>query len=265
MKLPNNAQGGAAEAVEGRRTGQGEHDRRNAPRTRCRARRASELGRVRRVAATDKEARFTALLHHVDVDRLRAAYFALRPKAAPGVDGVTWADYGLDLEENLRDLHARVHRGAYRARPSRRVFIPKPDGRLRPLGVAALEDKILQRAVVEVLNAIYETDFLGFSYGFRPGRSPHHALDALAAGIVGKKVNWVLDADFSDYFSSLDHQWLVQVLGAPDRGQEGPAADPEMAGRGGHREWVVDGVRRRRSTRGIGFSVARERLRALRP
>ena len=130
------------------------------------------------------------------------AYFALRPKAAPGVDGVTWEDYGLDLEANLRDLHARVHRGAYRARPSRRVYIPKPDGRLRPLGVVALEDKILQRALVEVLNAIYETDFLGFSYGFRSGRSPHHALDALAAGIVGKKVNWVLDADFSDYFST---------------------------------------------------------------
>ena len=136
----------------------------------------------------------------------------MKPKAAPGVDGVTWADYGLDLEDNLRDLHARVHRGAYRARPSRRVYIPKPDGRLRPLGIAALEDKILQRALVEVLNAIYETDFLGFSYGFRPGRSPHHALDALAAGIVGKNVNWVLDADFSDYFSSLDHQWLVKFL-----------------------------------------------------
>jgi len=167
---------------------------------------------VRRVAATDKEARFTALLHHVDVDRLRAAYWVLKPKAAPGVDGVTWADYGLELEDNLQDLHARVHRGAYRARPSRRVYIPKPDGRLRPLGVASLEDKILQRAMVEVLNAIYETDFLGFSYGFRQGRSPHHALDALAAGIVGKKVNWVLDADFSDYFSSLDHQWLMKFL-----------------------------------------------------
>jgi group II intron reverse transcriptase/maturase len=128
------------------------------------------------------------------------------------VDGVTWADYGVDLEENLRDLHAQVHRGAYRARPSRRVFIPKPDGRLRPLGVAALEDKVLQRALAEVLNAIYEQDFLGFSYGFRPGRSPHHALDALAAGIVGKNVNWVLDADFSDYFSSLDHQWLIKFL-----------------------------------------------------
>jgi RNA-directed DNA polymerase len=128
------------------------------------------------------------------------------------VDGVTWVDYGQDLEENLRDLHARVHRGGYQARPSRRVYIPKPDGRQRPLGIAALEDKVLQRALVEVLNAIYETDFLGFSYGFRPGRSPHDALDALAAGIVRKRVNWVLDADFRDYFSSLDHSRLVKFL-----------------------------------------------------
>ena len=212
VKLPNNAQGGAAEAVEGRRSAKGNTAGETRPGLRAGQGAPSELGRVRRVAATDKEARFTALLHHVDVDRLRWAYFALRPKAAPGVDGVTWEDYGQDLEENLRDLHARVHRGAYRARPSRRVYIPKPDGRQRPLGVAALEDKILQRALVEVLNAIYETDFLGFSYGFRPGRSPHHALDALVAGIVGKKVNWVLDLDFQDYFSSLDHQWLGKFL-----------------------------------------------------
>ena len=139
---------------------------------------------------------------------MRAAYWAIEPKAAPGVDGVTWEDYGQDLEDNLQDLHARVHSGGYRARPSRRVFIPKPDGRQRPLGVASLEDKILQRAVVEVLNAIYEADFLGFSYGFRPGRSPHHALDALAVGITAKAVNWVLDPDFRDYFSSLDHRGL---------------------------------------------------------
>ena len=212
VKLPNNAQGGAAEVVEGRRSAKGNTASETRPGHSAGQGALSGLGRVRRVAATDKEARFTALLHHVDVDRLRMAYFALRPKAAPGVDGVTWEDYGVDLEENLRDLHARVHRGAYRARPSRRVYIPKPDGRLRPLGVASLEDKILQRAVVEVLNAIYETDFLGFSYGFRPGRSPHRALDALAAGIVGKKVNWVLDADFREYFSSLDHQWLERFL-----------------------------------------------------
>ncbi|HEV7808186.1 MAG TPA: reverse transcriptase domain-containing protein [Solirubrobacteraceae bacterium] len=160
----------------------------------------------------DKEARFTALLHHVDVDRLRAAYRALAPKAAPGVDGVTWTDYGRDLGANLQDLHTRVHRGSYRARPSRRAYIPKADGRLRPLGIAALEDKILQRAVVEVLNAIYETDFLGFSHGFRPQRSPHHALDALAFGITRKKVGWVLDADIRSFFTTLDHAWLKRFV-----------------------------------------------------
>ena len=165
-----------------------------------------------RVAQKDRDARFTALLHHVDVDRLREAYRALRPKAAPGVDGVTWRAYGQDLEGNLQDLHARVHRGAYRAKPSRRAYIPKADGRLRPLGIAALEDKIVQHAVVEVLNAIYEADFLGFSYGFRPGRSQHRALDALAVGIDAKKVNWVLDADIRDFFDSLDHGWLVKFL-----------------------------------------------------
>jgi retron-type reverse transcriptase len=166
---------------------------------------SSELDRVRQVARQDKDARFTALLHHVTVDRLRAAYLAIRPSAAPGVDGVTWRDYGQGLEANLRDLHARVHRGAYRAKPSRRAYIPKADGRQRPLGVASLEDKIVQRAVAEVLNAIYEEDFLGFSYGFRPGRSPHHALDALATGIERRRVNWVLDADIRGFFDAIDH------------------------------------------------------------
>jgi RNA-directed DNA polymerase len=212
VKRPNNAQGGAAEVVEGSGSAKG-----NAASETCSGPGAgmsalSGLDRVRRVARTDKEARFTALLHHVDVDRLRVAYGAIRPKAAPGVDGVTWEDYGRNLEANLRDLHARVHRGSYRARPSRKVFIPKADGRLRPLGVAALEDKILQRALVEVLNAVYEQDFVGFSYGFRSGRSPHDALDALAAGIVGKHVSWVLDADFREFFTSLDHRWLEKFL-----------------------------------------------------
>ncbi|MGH7383418.1 MAG: group II intron reverse transcriptase/maturase, partial [Candidatus Methylomirabilales bacterium] len=169
--------------------------------------------RVREVARRDKDARCTALLHHVDLHRLRAAYRAIRPQAAPGVDGVTWATYGQDLEANLQDLHARVHSGAYRASPSRRVYIPKADGRQRPLGIATLEDKIVQRAVVEVLNAIYEVDFCGFSYGFRPGRSPHDALDALATGIGRKKVNWVLDADIRDFFTSLDHGWMAKFLG----------------------------------------------------
>ena len=170
------------------------------------------LDRVREVARRDKEAKFTALLHHVDLNRLRAAYWAINPKAATGVDEVTWDDYGKDLEANLSDLLARVHSGTYRASPSRRAYILKSDGRKRPLGIATLEDKVLQRAVVEVLNAVYEVDFCGFSYGFRPGRSPHDALDALATGITRKRVNWVLDADIRDFFTSLDHDWLQKFL-----------------------------------------------------
>ena len=160
----------------------------------------------------DKDAKFTALLHHIDLDRLKAAYLAINPKAAPGIDRVTWHSYEENLRQNLEDLLQRVHSGAYRASPSRRVYIPKPDGRQRPLGIATLEDKIVQRAVVEVLNAIYEEDFLGFSYGFRPGRKPHDALDALAVGISERKVNWVLDADISDFFSTLDRTWLRRFL-----------------------------------------------------
>jgi group II intron reverse transcriptase/maturase len=209
---PDKAGQPAAEAGEG--SGLGKENAASATRPGLRAGVSvpSALDRVRRVARQDKDARFTALLHHVDVDRLRAAYFALRPKAAPGVDGVTWQDYGEDLEANLRDLHDRVHRGAYRARPSRRVYIPKADGRQRPLGIAALEDKLLQRAVTGVLNAVYEADFRGFSYGFRPGRSPHHALDALAAGILRKKVNFVLDADIRGFYDAIDHGWMLRFL-----------------------------------------------------
>ncbi len=170
------------------------------------------LDRVRQAARLKKKERFTALLHHVDVDRLREAYLALKREAAPGVDGVTWADYGQDLEARLGDLHGRVHRGAYRARPSRRRFIPKADGRLRPLGIAALEDKIVQRALTEVMNAIYEADFLGFSYGFRPGRGQHDALDALAVGIDRAKVNWVLDADIAGFFDAVDHERLIAFV-----------------------------------------------------
>jgi RNA-directed DNA polymerase len=172
----------------------------------------SGLDRVREAAVRDKGARFTALLHHVDLGRLREAYWAISPKAAPGVDGVTWVAYGQDLEANLQDLFRRVSSGGYRARPSRRAYIPKADGRQRPLGIAALEDKIVQRAVVEVLNAVYEADFLGFSYGFRPGRSPHQALDALAVGIGKRRVSWVLDADIRDFFTNLDHDWLGKFL-----------------------------------------------------
>jgi group II intron reverse transcriptase/maturase len=209
---PNKAAEAAAEAGEGRGLPEGNTASEARPGRGAGLGVSSDLDRVRQVARKDRDVRFTALLHHVSVDRLREAYRAISPDAAAGVDGVTWRDYGLDLEANLRDLHARVHRGAYRARPSRRVFIPKPDGRLRPLGVAALEDKILQRAVVEVLNAIYEEDFLGFSYGFRPGRSQHDALDALAVGVTRKKVNFVLDADISDFFTRLDQGWLERFL-----------------------------------------------------
>jgi RNA-directed DNA polymerase len=170
------------------------------------------LGRVREVARRDKGVRFTALLHHVTVDRLREAYRAIRPQAAPGVDGVTWHAYGQGLEARLQDLHDRVQSGRYRASASRRVYIPKADGRLRPLGIATLEDKIVQRAVVEVLNAVYEEDFRGFSYGFRPGRKPHDALDALTVGLERKKVNWVLDADIRDFFTRLDRTWLERFL-----------------------------------------------------
>jgi group II intron reverse transcriptase/maturase len=211
-KRSNNAASAVAETVEGRGLPEGNTASKTRPGHSAGQDAPSALDRVRDIAVKDKDAQFTALLHHVDVDRLRAAYRALRPKAAPGVDGVTWQDYGRDLEGNLRDLHARVHRGSYRAKPVRRAYIPKRDGRLRPLGVAALEDKILQRAVVEVLNSIYETDFVGFSYGFRPGRKPHDALDALAAGILKKRVNWVLDADIRDYFTSLDQSWLLKFL-----------------------------------------------------
>lgn len=211
-KPPNNATGVVAEAVEERGPAKGNAVSETRPGRRAGLSVSSELGRVRQVARKDKDVRFTALLHHVTVERLEEAYRAIRPGAAPGIDGVTWRDYGQDLEANLRDLHARVHRGAYRARPSRRSYVPKADGRLRPLGVASLEDKIVQRALVAVLEAIYEQDFLGFSYGFRPGRSPHQALDALAVGIKRRKVNWVLHADIRDYFTSLDHSWLEKFL-----------------------------------------------------
>ena len=209
---PNKAMQVAAEAGEGRGLAKGNTDSTTRPGRSTGEGVPSGLDRVRQAARRDKDVRFTALLHHVDLSRLWAAYVAINPKAAPGVDEVTWEDYGQDLRANLEDLLVRVHSGAYRARPSRRVYIPKPDGRMRPLGIAALEDKILQRAVVEVLNAVYEEDFLGFSYGFRPGRKPHDALDALATGILRKKVNWVLDADISDFFSRLDHVWIEKFL-----------------------------------------------------
>jgi group II intron reverse transcriptase/maturase len=212
-KPPNKAPERAAEAVEGKGLAKGNSPERNALRTQSRNSALSALERVRQAARRDGKQRFTALLHHVyDIDRLRAAYYGLNRNAAAGVDGETWRAYSDNLDANLRDLADRLKRGAYRAKPVRRAFIPKADGRQRPLGVPALEDKLVQRAVVEVLNAIYEEDFLGFSYGFRPGRSPHQALDALSAGIMTRKVNWVLDADIRSFFDTLSQEWLVRFV-----------------------------------------------------
>lgn len=203
----------SAERVEGRGSAKGNASQQTRDRTQGRSNLQSALERIREAASQDRKMRFSALWHHVyDPQRLREAYLGLRRDAAVGVDAVTWQQYGEGLEEKLQDLSERLRRGAYRARPVRRVSIPKPDGRQRLLGVPALEDKLVQRATVEVLQAIYEVDFLGFSYGFRPGRSPHSALDALSVAITSRKVNWLLDADLRAFFDSLSHEWLMRFL-----------------------------------------------------
>jgi len=232
-KPANKSDGSEAEPVERREGTEGNTGKYGTHRTQSRVSVFSGLERVRERARRDKKERFTALLHHVDVELLRAAFSWLKRDAAPGVDGLTWRQYEQNLEANLEDLHARVHRGAYRALPSRRKFIPKEDGRQRPLGVASLEDKIVQRAVVEVCNAIYEKDFLGFSYGFRPGRGQHDALDALAVGICRTRVNWVLDLDLRSFFDTLSHDWLVRFV-------EHRIGDPRMIRL--IRKWLKAGV-----------------------
>jgi RNA-directed DNA polymerase len=211
-KPTNKAGQPAAEPAEPRPETEGNANQQSTLRTQGRARVTQALGRVRQAARQRKKEKFTALLHHISVDTLRVAYYALKRKAAPGVDGVTWADYEAELESRLADLHERVHRGAYRPQPSRRTYIPKADGKQRPLAIAALEDKIVQGATVIVLNAIYEEEFLGFSYGFRPGRGPHDALDALWVGITSRKVNWIVDADIQNCFGSVSQEWLVRFL-----------------------------------------------------
>jgi group II intron reverse transcriptase/maturase len=199
--------------MEGRGLAKGNLREQNASRTQRRSDALSALERVRQAARKDRKTQFTALLHHIyNPNMLEMAYLALKREAAPGVDGETWRHYGQALESNLQNLSERLKRGAYRAKPVRRVYIPKADGRQRPLGVTALEDKIVQRATVEVLNTIYETDFVGFSYGFRPGRSQHQALDALYAGLLTRKVNWVLDLDIRGFFDAIDHGWLVKFI-----------------------------------------------------
>src|SRR5262252_3387498 len=222
MKPANQAEGPSAaravgepyavERVERRAGTKGNAGQQSTRRTQSRESVSQALERIRKVARERKKERFTALFHHINVDLLEEAFSALKEDAAPGVDRLTWKDYEANLGRNLEDLHDRVHRGAYRALPSRRVYIPKPDGRQRPLAVAALEDKIVQRATATVLNAIYEEDFLGFSYGFRPGRGAHDAMDALCVGITSRKVNFILDADIRSFFDTVSQDWLIRFL-----------------------------------------------------
>lgn len=212
MKSPNKGPKGIAEVMEGRAG-----TKENAILICTEPTQSGEpvsqgLDRVRQVAHERKKERFTALFHHLTIDLLRESFYALKREAAPGVDGVRWKDYENGLEDRLIDLHGRVHRGAYRAKPSRRVYIPKADGRQRPLGIAALEDKLVQHAVGQILNQIYEEDFRSFSYGFRPGRDPHQALDALNVGIQRKRVNWILDADIRGFFDNMSHAWTIKFL-----------------------------------------------------
>jgi group II intron reverse transcriptase/maturase len=211
-KLPNKAGKPAAEAVERRAGTKGNAGQQRTRRTQIRESVSQALDRVRKAARLGKKEKFTALLHHINAETLEAAFYALKRKAAPGVDGMTWTEYGADLGRRLIDLHGRIHRGAYRPQPSRRTYIPKADGRQRPLAIAALEDKIVQGAAVMVLNAVYEEDFLGFSYGFRPRRGTHDALDALAVAIDSRKVNYILDADIRSFFDSVSQEWLVRFV-----------------------------------------------------
>jgi RNA-directed DNA polymerase len=212
MNQPNKSGKPLAEVGEGRPGIKENIMQPNTPPTQSGARVSQGWNGVRQRARERKQEKFTALLHHLTVDLLRESYFALQRKAAPGVDGETWQQYGTGREDRLADLYSRVHRGAYRAKPSRRVYIPKAGGRQRPLGIAALEDKVVQQAVVTILNQIYEVDFKGFSYGFRSGRSPHQALDALYVGLVRSKVNWVLDADIRSFFDRMSHEWTMQFV-----------------------------------------------------
>ena len=212
MKPANEAAQAVEEAVERRAEAEGNADQSSTGRVQSRGTVSQGLERIRQAARERKKEKFTSLLHHISVDLLGEAFGELKRNAAPGVDGLTCRDYEADLERNLAELHARVHRGAYRALPSRRVYIPKPDGRQRPLAVAALEDKIVQRATVAVLNAIYEEDFLGFSYGFRPGRGAHDAMDALVVAIEHRKVNFILDADVRAFFDTVSQDWLIRFV-----------------------------------------------------
>jgi RNA-directed DNA polymerase len=221
MNQPNKEEQSSAEVGEGRARAKENIVPSNTSPTQSGERVSQGLSGVRQAAKERRQEQFTALLHHLTVGLLRDSFYALKRQAAPGVDGVTWKEYETGLEDRIADLHSRVHCGAYQAQPSRRVYIPKADGRQRPLGIAALEDKIVQQAVVTILNQIYEVDFKGFSYGFRPGRNPHQALDALTVGIQKKRVNWVLDADIRSFFDNLSHEWALKFV-------EHRVADPRI-------------------------------------
>jgi RNA-directed DNA polymerase len=212
MKRPNNEGSPSAEAVEGRTSPKGNGGETAAVRTLRRDTASNGLVAVRRAARQSKSVRFTALLHHITFDLLKQSYLSLERDSAPGIDGVTWQAYGENLEAKLTALHDRIHKGSYRARPARRTYIPKADGSRRPLSIWCLEDKIVQQAVGTVLEAIYEEDFVGFSYGFRPGRGQHDALDALHVGILRRRVNWVLDADIQGFFDAMSHSWIIRFL-----------------------------------------------------
>ena len=229
----NKAGTAAAESGEGRGSAKGNARQAATHRTQGRKRVSIGLAGVRQAARRNKEMRFTTLLHHVDIERLRESYEALNPRATPGIDSVTWSAYGDGLEDRLTDLKDRIHRGTYRAKPSLRAWIPKADGRQRPLGIASLEDKIVQQAIRTVLEQVYEEDFLGFSYGFRPGRSQHNALDAMWVGVHKRKVNWVLDADIQGFFDTIDHEWLMKFI-------EHRIADPRVLRL--VRKWLRAGV-----------------------
>jgi group II intron reverse transcriptase/maturase len=211
-KPTNNAERSATELVEPRAGTKGNADQQSTRRAQDRESVSQALERVRIAARRGKKERFTALLHHINPEMLRAAFYAMKRDAAPGIDGMTWETYEQGLDRRIEDLHSRVKTGAYRAQPSRRSYIPKEDGSKRPLAVTALEDKIVQGAVSAVLSAIYEEDFLGFSYGFRPGRSQHDALDALIVGISSRKVNFILDADIRSFFTEVSQEWVVRFL-----------------------------------------------------
>jgi hypothetical protein len=260
VKPTNKAGQPGAELVEPRAGTEGKAGQQSTRRAQNRESVSQALDRIRQAARHRKKERFTTLFHHISLDLLRMAFLDLKRNAAPGVDGLTWRDYEADLDRNLTDLHDRVHRGAYRALPSRRRYIPKADGRQRPLAIAALEDKIVQRATVTVLNAIYEEDFLGFSYGFRPRRSQHDALDALVVGISSTKMNYILDADIAGFFDAVSQEWLVRFLNH----RIGDPPDPEMAEGGHPGRRGRDGQRQGDRARIGGITAARQRLPALR-